>query len=167
MGRTNMNAIILLLPLLLLVTPAIAHATNESWRYNQGFLMGVSGVELIGHHTQEFLSGYINGTHDYWYNRGYAEGNNKLPMSSGNVNYTAGYRCATDDLAQFGNLGKIPAYTNDNYGDFYLGLHQGGSVDMDSPAHDNDQWPCPTGHTEEYCAGWHFGLQRLSDELAA
>jgi N12 class adenine-specific DNA methylase len=51
----KMNAIILLLPLLLLVTPAIAHVTNEPGRYNAGFLQGVSGTELKIHHTQEFM----------------------------------------------------------------------------------------------------------------
>jgi hypothetical protein len=50
MGRTHMNAIILLFPSLLLLTSAIAHAT--SWRYNAGFLQGVSGVQLKGTHTQ-------------------------------------------------------------------------------------------------------------------
>ncbi|HXX97533.1 MAG TPA: hypothetical protein VEL11_10515 [Candidatus Bathyarchaeia archaeon] len=34
----------------------------------------------------------INGSQTYWYNRGYAEANNKLPMSSTDVDYTAGYR---------------------------------------------------------------------------
>jgi hypothetical protein len=36
--------------------------TNKSWRYNAGYLQGVSGVQLKGTHTQEFMSGYINGT---------------------------------------------------------------------------------------------------------
>jgi hypothetical protein len=70
---------------------AIAHTTNQSWRYNAGFLQGVSGVQLTSHHTPEFMAGYLNGSQIYWNNKGYAEGNNKLPMSSANVNYTAGY----------------------------------------------------------------------------
>jgi hypothetical protein len=127
---------------------AIAHATNESWRYNAAFLQGVSGVELKSHHTQEFMAGYINGTQIYWNNRGYAEGNNRLPMSSQNVNYTSGYRDATDDLAKFGNLGAIPSHPRD----FYLGLYQGGIA----AGNDHDSCPaggpcydkCPSGHTQ-------------------
>ena len=34
---------------------------NESWRYNPGFLQGVSGAELKTHHTQVFMSGYVKG----------------------------------------------------------------------------------------------------------
>ena len=70
------------------------------------------------------MMGYMKGIQTYWFNRGYAEGNNKLPMSSTNANYINGYDEATQDLAQFGNVGKIPMY---NYDDFYLGIYQGGA----------------------------------------
>jgi hypothetical protein len=43
-------------------------------------------------------------------------------MSSTNTNYTQGYKAATEDLAQFGNLGEIPVH---NQKDFYLGIYQG------------------------------------------
>jgi hypothetical protein len=58
-----------------------AHKTE----YDTGYLQGVQGVELKGNHTQEFLAGYINGTQLFQRNKGYAEGYNHLPMSSGNV----------------------------------------------------------------------------------
>jgi hypothetical protein len=102
------------------------------------------------------MAGYINGTKVYWYNRGYAEGNNKLPMSSHNVNYTDGYTQATGELAQFGKLGTIPAH---NQGDFYLGVEQGADhTDEQIDKSGIGQWSlCPPGHTTEYCAGFNFG----------
>jgi hypothetical protein len=163
-SNSHMN--VLLLALLVAITPAIAHATNESWRYNAGFLQGVSGVELKSHHTQEFMSGYINGSQIYWYNRGYAEGYSRLPMSSHNVNYTTGYRDVGDERVNFGNFGTLPAHTNDNFRDFYLGFYQG-AVAADKH-HDNaslDYSRCPSGHTDEYCVGYKFGHTVENDEL--
>jgi hypothetical protein len=125
-----------------------------SWRYNAGYLQGVSGVQLKGTHTQEFMSGYINGTEIYWYNRGYTEGNNKLPISSTNVNYTQGYKAVTED--NFSGPGKIPAH---NQKDFYLGIKAGGDSadnDLNNEGKHYDL-ACPAGHTKEYCAGWDFG----------
>ena len=42
----------------------VAHATRQSWRYDAGYLQGISGVELnkTTTHTQEFMSGYTNGS---------------------------------------------------------------------------------------------------------
>ena len=80
-GRGHMNVIILLLPLFLLVivTPAIAHDekpdqiapnTDKSWKYNSGFSAGYLSLPLKRHHTQEYLTGYRNGTASYEFNRG-------------------------------------------------------------------------------------------------
>jgi hypothetical protein len=63
---------------------------QHTWTYNAGFLQGVSGAELKTSYTQEFMSGYTKGIGLYWFNRGGVEGNNKLPMSSHNANYTKG-----------------------------------------------------------------------------
>ena len=163
----TMRQTLLIVPLVLLLFIAVpsAKATNES-SYNQGFLQGASGAELKTHHTQDFMAGYAKGLQTYWYNRGYVEGNNKLPVSSTNVNYTAGYKGATYDLAQFGNLGKLPS-SNDNYREFYLGMYQG--QQFSDWQHDGHPWPpadnsCPANHTAEYCAGYNFG-DTLSDYL--
>ena len=153
-----------IIPLILLtLAPTVVYAS--SWRYDEGFLQGVSGAELKGTHIQEFMSGYLKGIQTYWFNRGYAEGNNKLPMSSANVNYTNGYNEATQELDQFGNLGKIPIH---NKNDFYLGIWQGylASDDdhgtaMNTHTHDS----CPSGHTAEYCTGYGLGYARTSYEL--
>ena len=60
-----MQTIALLLPLLLLVTPAKAHATNslsfsEKTPYNAGFEQGYIGAPFIGHHTANFTTGYVS-----------------------------------------------------------------------------------------------------------
>jgi len=89
------------------MTPTLAFANATSWEYDAGLLQ-VSGVELKSHSTQQFMSGYIKGLQTYWFNRGYVEGNNKLPMSSENTNHTKGYKAAIYDLAQFDYIGKLP-----------------------------------------------------------
>jgi hypothetical protein len=106
------------------------------------------------------MAGYTNGSQIYWNNRGYAEGYIKLPMSSHNVKYITGYRDAGDDRANFGNIGGLPAYTNDNYRDFYLGMYQGAvHTDEQLDRSGIGQWStiCPLGATTEYCAGYRFG----------
>jgi len=72
--------------------------------YDIGFWQGVSGVELKGHHTPEFIAGYINGSQNYQSNRGYVDGNNRLPNSSTDMNYTQGYdNAAVQDRELFGD----------------------------------------------------------------
>jgi len=106
------------------------------------------------------MTGYINGSKSYWYNRGYVEGNNKLPMSDfvKNTDYSAGYEAAIQDLPTFGNLGKIPTYTQK---DFYLGIDQGiKHTDEQIDKSGIGQWSlCSPGgeHTVQYCAGFNFG----------
>ena len=43
---------------------------STNWRivqspYDAGFWQGVSGIELKGHHTKQFMAGYINGSQSY------------------------------------------------------------------------------------------------------
>ena len=64
---------------------AHASATNElapdpskSVAYNAGFSAGYLGLPLKGHHTQQYLLGYTNGTL-YESNRGGVSGYNGLP----------------------------------------------------------------------------------------
>jgi hypothetical protein len=73
---------------------------------------------------------------------------------SEHAEYAAGYptakNCGID-------LGKLPAHTNDNYRDFYLGLDQGGNAyDLVDGAH-YLLYNGPPGHIAEYYAGWKFG----------
>lgn len=125
-------------------------------------MQGVQGAGLKTHHTLEFLQGYIKGTQQYWYNRGVAEGNNELPKSSTDGNYTQGYNDATRGIqhkVESPNLVKIPVHTTDNYRDFYLGMYEGG-------CQYNEEGSCPPGHTVEYCSGHRLGYEWSSDEMS-
>lgn len=83
----NLVAGIVILTALMVVAPVYA----TSWRYNARFLQAVSGVHLKG----KFLAGYVNGTKLCWWNRGYAESSNKLPISyPHNTDYVEGYKTA-------------------------------------------------------------------------
>jgi len=57
---------------------------------------------------------------------GYIEGNNKLPKSSTNANYTEGYQRGYSELSgNLGQEGSLPAHTRDDYRDFYVGFYEG------------------------------------------
>jgi hypothetical protein len=141
------------------------YSDGDASRHHAGYLQGVQGIELKGGHIQQFIKGYFDGLHGYWWNRGLVEGYSGLPMSLHNKNYTdaykseaaeraAGYPCTKK--AGF-DLGFLPAHTNDNYRDFYLGLDQGGDAyDMVDGTHYFLYKP-PPGHTSEYRDGWKFG----------
>jgi hypothetical protein len=154
-------------------------------------LQGVMGAGLKGHPTIEFLQGYTKGTEQYWFNRGYVEGNNKLPKIGVDANYTKGYSEAAYALKDLEGPGlgrglKPPAHSTDNYTDFYLGVYEGGVLgekdqgpmppgDQGTPMSYQRQTPdglkdlgystCPPGHTAEYCTGYLFGYWWASDVL--
>ena len=140
--------------------------------YRAGYLQGVQGIEFKGFtnfaKTPEFIKGYSKGIQGYWSNRALVEGYSGLPISSflqKNANYTQSYKDGRAEyLAGYPgtkkcgiDLGTLPAHTNDNYRDFYLGLDQGGDaynlVDGLHRFLENG----PPGHTAEYYAGWKFG----------
>jgi len=107
------------------------YADGDISPYHSGYIQGIQGITLKGIHTQQYLKGYFKGLQGYYWNRGLVEGYSGLPMSlQKNKNYTdayksehaeraAGYPCTKK--AGF-DLGILPAHTNDNYRDFYLGL---------------------------------------------
>ena len=65
---------------------------GKSERYNQGFSQGYRGFPLKGHHTNDFILGYLNGSSSYQINRGEAEAYNNLPATSKNPDYLSGYQ---------------------------------------------------------------------------
>jgi hypothetical protein len=141
------------------------YSDGDTSRYHAGYLQGVQGLQFNGGHTQNFTRGYFDGLHGYWWNRGLVEGYSGLSMSLHNKNYTdaykseaaertSGYKCTKK--AGF-DLGMLPAITDDNYRDFYLGLYQGGdNYNLVDGAH-YLLYNGPPGHTAEYYAGWKFG----------
>jgi hypothetical protein len=174
---------------------SVVYAEQHSWIYNAGYLQGVMGAGLKGHPTIEFLQGYTKGTEQYWFNRGYVEGNNKLPKITKDANYTKAYTEATYNLTpgsgplESPGLGrglKPPVHSTDNYTDFYLGVYEGGVAgekdqgpmpqgDQGQPmshqretldgVYDQGYSLCPPGHTAEYCTGYLFGYWWASDVL--
>ena len=68
-------------------------------------------------------------------------------MASG---YSGTKKCGID-------LGNLPAKTNDNYRDFYLGIDQGGDAYGIVDGVHRFLEDGPPGHTAEYLAGWRFG----------
>src|SRR5215813_12326444 len=64
---------------------------GKSAAYNAGFSQGYIGVPLKGHHTQQFLAGYINGTASFQQNKGFSDGYSKVPMSPHAKDYIDAY----------------------------------------------------------------------------
>ena len=72
-----MNSVLFIIPVLLVRAPTAVWATNElvpfgdkSAAYNAGFSQGFLGTPFKGHHTQDFIYGYKNGTRSYQFNLG-------------------------------------------------------------------------------------------------
>ena len=127
------------------LAPAIAHGENElapdpnkSWRYNGGFSQGYIGLPLKGHHTQEYLLGYRNGTALYWFNRGDTEGYYNLHPTSKNPDYLQGWQqgnATRADVRFDKNFEPFPTHTDDNYKNYYIGVHDGAvAADNDNNA---------------------------------
>jgi hypothetical protein len=158
-----------IIPVLLLVaiTPRVAHATNSlTAPYNAGFL----GVPFKGHHTANFIAGYLNGTNSYWYNRGTVWGFNGLhPEYPQSKNYMTGYADGIDQKTNaLGNPNnyKIPTTSDDDYMHYFIEYHDG-AVKQDSD-HDIGTYSetCPSGHTQEYYAGYSAGYNAENCVLA-
>jgi hypothetical protein len=149
------------------------YSDGDTSANQMGYLQGVQGIGLNGTHTytriqaqhQEFIKGYSKGIQGYWRNRGVVEGYSGLPPSMQNTNYTAAYKSGHAEYAagyptakNCGiDLGKLPAHTNDNYRDFYLGLDQGGDAYRLVDGEHYFLYDGPPGHTAEYYVGWKFG----------
>lgn len=169
----QIHAITMVIALIGMVVAGVplAHATNEiapipgSKRYNAGFSTGYLGLPLKGHHTQEYLTGYINGTSLYQFNRGQVFANNALPPESKNPDYLSGYQQGLTMRGNGTSFHTLPAHTDDNYKHFFVG-YRDGAIQMDHDWNAKLQsldHTCPSGHTEEYCAGYKAGY---SDENA-
>jgi len=155
----------------------LAPISNESAPYNAGFSQGyvnASGgnIPLKGHHTYDFVVGYINGTASYWFNRGDTEGYNAIsPKMPDNYtdyqNYIDGYKQGMTTCADTGcpphTLEPLPKHTDDNHKNYYIGQHDGSvAADNDDNTNGNHSaCPNPSSHTKEYCDGYTAGY---SDE---
>jgi len=142
---------------------------GKSAAYNVGFSQGYTGVPLKGHHTQQFLAGYINGTASFQQNKGFSEGYSKVPMSSHTKDYIDAYNFGVKNRVtdlEPSTSGQLPAHTNDHYMHYYIGIHDGGvTADQDSDKTNKLGDSCPSGHTQEYCTGYKQGYDYEDDAL--
>ena len=135
----------------------IAPQPGKSDPYNAGFAQGYLGLALKGHHTNEFLLGYINGSSLIQSNRGDVQGYSGLPATSNNPDYIKGYKQGVASRADTSNTNStLPAHTDDNYMDFFVGYYNA-AVDADNHNGDSSGYVCCSGHTQEYCLGYKAG----------
>jgi hypothetical protein len=126
------NLLILLIIPLLVITPTVANSlltpfSDKSWRYNAGFEQGFLAIPFKGHHTADFVIGYINGTSTFNMNRSENPGHNM---------------------------------------EWYVRYHNG-AIDADNEygsSNENDN--CPSGHTLNYCSGYHKGRNADTELIA-
>ena len=90
----------------------------------------------------------------YQVNRGEVEGYNGIPATSKNPDYLSGYQQGVAYRNATFTKPTLPAYTDDNYKDFYIG-YQDGKVPEDHDYNANNLHfdSCPTRHSQEYCSG--------------
>jgi hypothetical protein len=95
---------------------------NHSWRWNSGYSQGYKSIPAIGNHTQEFWSGYRNGTEEFQWAKGYSEAASNLTKSEHTPMYLDGYHAGTfhRSVTQ-APLGALPANTTDHYRQYYIG----------------------------------------------
>jgi hypothetical protein len=135
----------------------LAPQPGKSDRYNAGFAQGYLGLALKGHHTNEFLLGYINGSSLIQLNRGDVQGYSGLPATSNNPDYIKGYNQGVASRADTSNPNStLPAHTNENYMDFFVGYYNA-AVDADKHNGDSRGYVSCSGHTQEYCKGYDAG----------
>jgi hypothetical protein len=118
-------------------------------------------------HTKGFFQGYRNGSEAILYTQGYVAGCNHI-ATHGYKNHVPSYKYGYEDGLKYASYKfsycTLPAQTNDNYLDYYIGFHDGriGEKTISkgdySKGESFDQGPgCPVGHSQEYCTGYKGG----------
>ena len=156
---------------------------SQSWNagYEQAFTG--QGLHLRTNHTLDFFYGYENGTEFLHFDKAYAaalSGIQLYPPHFGDTSllfehqFYRGNSTGTQDRHdftigenQFTMYSPLPAHTNDNYTNYFIGFDNGAyAADKENQHstvyyHDN----CGTDHTNEYCvgfkAGWNYEANAL------
>lgn len=141
---------------------------HESQAYNHGFSDSFIGKPLVGHHTQNYIYGYRNGTQAYWDIRGAIVPGYKdqsslpfsvLPPSVNRSDYLSWYQQAKhfhdDDKFTI----SIPSHSSDNYLQYFIGIQDGMLAYDQDDARENGNTNPPLGHSHqsEYSAGFYDG----------
>jgi hypothetical protein len=151
-GSTQRKIVLVaLLATSLMLVPTHAFATkdyeltfspHDSQAYKQGSTDGFFGYPLQGHHTKDFFYGYENGTEVIWNDKGYADGLTGLPKWTHYPHYGHNLNTVWEkDYSDTYNSGQydrnnsfpltseyyapLPAHTNDNYMQYYVGFSNG------------------------------------------
>ena len=162
---------------------------SQSWNagYEQAFTG--QGLHLRTNHTLDFFYGYENGTEFLHFDKAYAaalSGIQLYPPHFGDTSllfehqFYRGNSTGTQDRHdftigenQFTMYSPLPAHTNDNYTNYFIGFDNGAyAADKENQHstvyyHDN----CGTDHTNEYCvgfkAGWNYEANALGPPPSA
>ena len=107
----------------------VAPQPDKTSRFDAGFTAAYLGLPLKGHHTQEYIIGYINGTASYESDRGEMFGYSYLPptpVEKKNSNFMGGYGDGLQYRNDIRNTNStIPSHTNDDYRNYFIGYHNG------------------------------------------
>jgi hypothetical protein len=156
---------------------------SQSWNagYEQAFTG--QGLHLRTNHTLDFFYGYENGTEFLHFDKAYAAALSGIQLNPPHFGDTSllfehqfyrGNSTGTQDRHdftigenQFTMYSPLPAHTNDNYTNYFIGFDNGAyAADKQNQHsivyyHDN----CGTDHTNEYCvgfkAGWNYEANAL------
>jgi hypothetical protein len=137
---------------------------DKSMPYNAGFAQGYLGLALEGSHTQQFLSGYKNGTNERVFNHGEVQGYYAIQPTSNNPDYLQGWQQGNGTRHNFGfdkNFISLSQATEDNYLHFFIG-YQDGKTSVDNAPDNQLTAKCPIGSEREYCAGYIGGVNEES-----
>jgi hypothetical protein len=156
---------------------------SQSW--NAGYARGFAsqGLDLRTNHTLDYFYGYINGTEFLHYDQAYAAALSGVQLDRPHFGDTSrvyermfdrgNYSGAQDRQLfmigenQFTMFSPLPAHTNDNYTNYFIGFDNGvWAADMANQHstvyyHNN----CGSGHTTEYCIGFKAGWNHEAYEL--
>jgi hypothetical protein len=148
---------------------------SQSW--NAGYVRGFTGqgLDLRTNHTLDYFYGYLNGTEFLHFDQAYAAALSGMQLGrpqfgdtsrlfehmfyNGNSSGTQDRHDFTVGENQFTMYSPLPAHTDDNYTNYFIGFDNGAwAADGDNQHstvyyHDN----CGTDHTNEYCVGFKAG----------
>jgi hypothetical protein len=134
--RVEMVKIVYIAPLVIALVGIFCHQVaygenelgpdpSKSAAYNAGYSAGYLGLPLKGHHTNDFILGYVNGSSSYQVNRGEVEGYNSIRAASKNPDYISGYQQGVAERKAAFTKPTLPTHTDDSYKNFYIGYQDG------------------------------------------
>ena len=165
-------------------THELTSQTDHSPAWNAGYSQGYNGYNLTGSHTTGFFFGYMNGTSDFWYNKGYACGVSGRTVYNNTVGFCGLFSGISDIQEKRFNSGNDTGWTNrinmrssepdsdhllqillsinttDGYKDYFAGFANGIRFYEDvqnGPGKYVNAFNISCNGTAEYCTGFKAG----------